>query len=454
MKRPTLILLTLCLLLTALLSACSSPTPTGTPATAAPSAAAPAESAPQPTADDQQPQAPAQAPAASGERVLINMVDGLLGDDGPYMDQIIQGFNDSQTDYEIKRTNGDNQYIEFESGDHDLFLMDAEMIATYYQDGMVRELSDVYTMAGLSPDDFHEITKSYAAQAGGMYAVPLSIHAYTQYYNKALVDKAPETYQDYLTLRDTLDSENSGVYPLGVALYGEHQWLYLTYFLQNGVNIFGETQVQVDKPEVAEVLMKLNALVDRDGISPQDLGANAHMYAFMDDMITEPDVRTATVLTGPWNYPTMKEKYGDDLGVATLPRFGEQLLIPAGGYSFVVHADVTDQAKLEGIAAFLKHVYQPQSMALWADCGHAPVYLQAMEDIQQNPEKWPVANIAYQNIDNLRLLPQLYKILRQLVYVDTTLYQQAVTGWKMKLSKFEANMEMADRYAAEVIKPQ
>ena len=91
--------------------------------------------------------------------------------------------------------------------------------------GLLREVSDIYDMAGISfENDFHDITKTYAKYDDGVFAFPLDLYAETTFYNKEYTDEAPKDYNDMIELRDKLDSENSGIYPYGLPLTGDQQW--------------------------------------------------------------------------------------------------------------------------------------------------------------------------------------------------------------------------------------
>lgn len=389
----------------------------------------------------------AQAPT---DKVKISFINGFTGGDGPYMSKIVDGFNASQNEYEIEQLQTADHYVKFKSDDFDMLIIHSDWISTYHGDGLLRDMTDIYEKAGLSLSDFHEITKTYAQYEDGVYAAPLDLYAYTMFYNKEFVDEAPKTYADLLALKEKLNSEQSGIYPIAVPLTGDHQWLYMTFLTQMGVNFVEDGHLKVDTPEAAAAFLKLNKMIYQDKISPAGLGANDHLNAFMKNVEGNADVQSVVAMMGPWNYTAAKEKYGDNLGIATIPVLGDNLQVPAGGHNFAVSAKVKDQAKLDGIAAFLKYAYQPEVNSNWADAGQAPINLKTMEFVKQNPEKWPVANVNYTIFDKAQILPAIYNIREQVKYLNETVYAMVVSTPDLTEEMLMPELQNATSIATEL----
>lgn len=368
---------------------------------------------------------PEEKPAAN--KVKISFINGFTGGDGPFMKKIVDGFNASQDKYEIEELQTADHYVKFKSDDFDMLIIHSDWISTYHGDGLLKDMTDIYKKAGISTDDFHEITKTYIQYDDGIFAAPLDLYAYTMFYNKELVDQPPKTYDDLLALRDKLDSENSGIYPMAVPLTGDHQWLYMAFLTQMEVDFVENGHLKVDTDEAAEALLKLNKLIYEDKLSPANLGANDHLNAFMKNVEGNAAVQAAIALMGPWNYTAAKERYGDNLGVATIPVLGNTLKVPAGGHNFAVSAKVKDQDKLDGIAEFLKYAYQPEVMSNWADAGQAPIHLKTMDYVKQNADKYPVANVNYTIFDKAEILPAIYNVREQVKFLNSEVYTLVIS---------------------------
>ncbi len=158
-----------------------------------------------------------------------------------------------------------------------------------------------------------------------------------------------------------------------------------------------------------------------------------------------------TSLTGPWNYTAAREVLGDNLGIGTLPQlYGDTKVVPAGGHTFGVSAKVTDEKKIDGIAAFMKFAYQPEIMLNWADSGQAPIHLKTMELVKQSPDKYPVANVNYQIFDYAMILPAIYNIREQVKYVNTTVWSMVIQTPDLKKEDLMEELKNATEIATEL----
>ena len=390
----------------------------------------------------------------TGDKTVIRFINGFTGGDGAFMTKIVDGFNESQDKYFVEQLQDADHYTKFKSDNtYDMLIIHADWISTYHELGLLREVSDIYDAAGISfENDFHDITKTYAKYDDGIYAFPLDLYAETFFYNKELVgDDVPENYQDLIALRDKLDSENTNIYPLSIPLTGDHQWGWMTALGQSGVNWVEDGHVKIDTQEACDAFMKIHDLIYVDKLSAAGLGANAHTDSFIAEASDGANVRAAMVMTGPWNYTSFKEILGDNLAVGTLPQiYGDTKCVPAGGHTFGVSANVTDEDKLAGIAEFFKYVYQPEVLLNWADSGQAPVHLATMELVKADPEKYPVAAVNYTIFDDCMILPAVYNIREQVKYVNETVWAMVVQTEDLSPDDLMVELEKATKIAEEL----
>lgn len=390
----------------------------------------------------------------NGDKTVIRFINGFTGGDGAFMTKIVDGFNESQDKYFVEQLQDADHYTKFKSDNtYDMLIIHADWISTYHELGLLREVSDIYDAAGISfENDFHDITKTYAKYDDGIYAFPLDLYAETFFYNKELVgDDVPENYQDLIALRDKLDSENTNIYPLSIPLTGDHQWGWMTALGQSGVNWVEDGHVKIDTQEACDAFMKIHDLIYVDKLSAAGLGANAHTDSFIAEASDGANVRAAMVMTGPWNYTSFKEILGDNLAIGTLPQiYGDTKCVPAGGHTFGVSANVTDEDKLAGIAEFFKYVYQPEVLLNWADSGQAPVHLATMELVKADPEKYPVAAVNYTIFDDCMILPAVYNIREQVKYVNETVWAMVVQTENLSPDDLMVELEKATKIAEEL----
>ena len=269
--------------------------------------------------------------SGKSDKTTITFINGFTGGDGEYMTKIVDGFNESQSDYYIEQLQDADHYTKFKSGDFDMLIIHADWISTYHAMGLLREVSDIYDMAGISfENDFHDITKTYAKYDDGVFAFPLDLYAETTFYNKEYTDEAPKDYNDMIELRDKLDSENSGIYPYGLPLTGDQQWAWMTALGQCGVNWVEDEHIKLDTEEACDAFMKIHDMIYKDHLSPAGLGADDHFNTFISQSETAANVKTVVSMTGPWKYTVAKEVLGDNLGIGTVPQiYGDKKCVPA-----------------------------------------------------------------------------------------------------------------------------
>lgn len=399
-----------------------------------------------------QAQAGGGSSAAADGKTVITFINGFTGGDGPFMSKIVDGFNESQDKYFIEQLQDSDHYTKFKADHFDMLIIHADWISTYHALGLLRDVTDIYEKTGLSfENDWHPIAQTYAKYDDGIFAFPLDLYAETFYYNKELVDTPPKTYEDMIALRDKLDSENTQVYPIGLPLTGDHQWAWMTALGQSGCNWVEGEHIKMDTDEVCDAFMKVHDLIYVDHLSAAGLGDQDHYNTFVNESTDNANVKTAMSLTGPWKYVTAKEILGDNLGIGTLPQiYGDTPCVPAGGHTFAVSADVTDQNKLDGIAEFMKYAYQPDVMLNWADSGQAPIHLATMELVKADPEKYPVAAVNYTVFDDAMILPAIYNIREQVKYVNANVWSLVLQTPDLTREQLMEELKNATEIATEL----
>ncbi len=406
-----------------------------------------------PAAGGDQSQASGGGSSAGAEgKTKITFINGFTGGDGPYMSKIVDGFNASQDQYFIEQLQDSDHYTKFKSDNFDMLIIHADWISTYHAMGLLREVSDLYEKAGLSfENDWHPITQTYAKYEDGVFAFPLDLYAETFYYNKELTETPPKDYAEMIALRDKLDSENSRIYPIGLPLTGDEQWAWMTALGQSGCNWVEGEHIKMDTEEVCDAFMKVHDLIYKDHLSAEGLGDQDHYNTFVNESTDNSNVKVAMCLSGAWKYVTAKEILGDNLGIGTLPQiYGDTPCVPAGGHTFAVSADVTDEAKLDGIAAFMKYAYQPDVMLNWADSGQAPIHLATMEKVKAEPDKYPVAAVNYEIFDNAMILPAIYNIREQVKYVNKTVWALVLQTPDLTRDQLMEELKNATEIATEL----
>jgi ABC-type glycerol-3-phosphate transport system substrate-binding protein len=390
------------------------------------------------------------APSANG-KITINFIDPFTGGDGGFMTQITDGFNKSQDKYFVKEIHDKDHYTKFKSGNYDLVVIRANDLQTYKQDGMIQDVSSIMDKAGLKETDFHPAGVNLTKLDGKMYSVPLDIHPLSMFYNKQLTPQAPATYDDLVKLQATLQAKDKNLYALGVPATGLVEFYTMTIAAQNGIELKKDNYLNFAQPELADALLTFNKMVFKDKLSPAGLGLDGEFQSFMKSAKdANASVQTAVSMTGPWYYSAVKEKYGDQLGVASVPKLGAKQAVYGNSHTIAVSAKVKDQKVLDGISEYMKYVYTPQNLIHWAESGQAPVHKATMDLVAQNKDKFPISYANMQQFDSFVKAPSVYQFGEQIRYMNETVFAKVVSTPNITKDQIMKELETATKKAQQI----
>lgn len=385
----------------------------------------------------------------TGGKVQISFINGFTGGDGGYMKKITDGFNASQDKYEIIESQEKDHYTKYKSGDYDMVVIHGDRLKTYVEDEMIQDVSQVYEKAGLSMDDFAEAGNEIVSVNDGVYAFPLDMHPLVMFYNKQLVTEAPKNYEDLLKLQAELTEKDPNLYAMGVPGLGLVEFYYMALATQNGIELEEDGYLNFANEEFADVMKAYNDMIFKDKVSPSKLGIDAEFKTFVQDEESGVASQTAIALTGPWYYSAAKEKYGDNLGVAPIPMLGAETGTYGNAHTIAISDGVEDEDVLNGIAEFLKYMYQPEVLINWADAGQAPLHNATMDYIEQNQDKYPLAYVNTQQFANSKIAPQVYNVGEQTKYLNETVFSKVVSQ-EMSKEEIMKELEKATEIAKEI----
>ena len=391
----------------------------------------------------------------SGEKIEITFINGFTGGDGGYMKKITDGFNRSQDKYVVKEMQEKDHYTKFKSGDYDLVMIRSSDLQTYKLDSLIQDIAPIMDKAGIKETDFHPAGVDLVKLDGAMYALPLDIHPLTMFYNKDLVAEAPTTYDQLVSLQKELQAKDPGLYAMGVPSSGLVEFYMMTIAGQNGINMASGNYLNFNQSEFADALLVFNRMIFKDKISPAGLGLDGEFQSFMKEAKdANASVQSAVALTGPWFYGAAKEKYADKLGVAPVPTLGGKPGAYGNSNTIAVPASVTDEQKLEGIAAYLKYMFTPENLINWADAGQAPVHKETMEMVTANQDKYPLPYANIQQFDTFIKAPQVYQFGEQMRFMNETVFSKIVTTENITKDEVMKLLEEATGKAQQIAAAQ
>ncbi|WP_430487951.1 extracellular solute-binding protein [Priestia flexa] len=387
----------------------------------------------------------------NNERIKITFINGFTGGDGSYMKKITEGFNQSQENYQVIELQEKDYYTKFKSGNYDLVVIHGNNLKTYKKDGLIQTIGPVLEKAGIKETDFHPAGRKVASIDGKLYAVPLDIHPLTMFYNKELSSKQVTSYKDLQTLNSKLQKDNQNTYALGIPSAGLVEYYALTIAAQNNINLQKDNYLNFSQPEFADALMTFHDMVWKENLSPSNLGTDGDFQTFMKEASKTGNTKQAAVaLTGPWYYAAAKDTYGDDLGVAPIPRLGDKQAVYGNSHTIALSSKVEDPEVLKGIEEFLKYMYEPENMINWADGGQSPVHLPTIDVIKEQKDKYPLAYANQQQFDTFVPAPSVYLFNEQVRYLNDTVFSRLILTKNYSKAQLMKELDKATSIAKQI----
>lgn len=237
--------------------------------------------------------------SAEDQQMLAQMVESFKRDNAQYADYDIQiavmGENDAKTEILKDLTKG-----------ADVFAFSNDQIGELVDNSALYDLSNAAGTAAVTERNAESAIQA-ATVGGKLYAYPSSAESYYLFYNKDVY-----TADDVKTLEGMIAKKSAGKKTL-VAQFNEGYYTPM-FFAAAGCTLYGAggsdpadcTWNNANGLKAAKYMKTLKA----NGI----------------DYMTETDLKntfaagtTSAVITGTWNYNTLKEALGDKMGVAVLP---------------------------------------------------------------------------------------------------------------------------------------
>lgn len=163
---------------------------------------------------------------------------------------------------------------------------------------------------------FSEVAIDAFTYEGEMYGAPAAIETYFAFYNKSLLDEAPETIEETFEMAQAMTNTSNDEY--GFLLDPSFYYLY-TFINGYGGYVFGEengvynvADIGLNNEGAIEGLTKFQEFV-LEGLIPRSATTDV-----VEGLFTEGKV--GMIISGPWNLPIFGDALGDDLGTAPIPK--------------------------------------------------------------------------------------------------------------------------------------
>lgn len=213
---------------------------------------------------------------------------------------------------------------------------------------------------------------------GSRWGYPAVIETYSMYYNKSLVDKAPETYEELMTIAEEMTDPAKDEY--GFLMEATNFYYMKSFFGGNGAYIFGENNGEYDVMDIGlnnEGAVATGEMIQEwfdKGYIPHDLTQDVMNGLFKEGKV-------AAVINGPWMMREYEEALGDDLGAVTLPRL-ENGEVPKSfvGVKLYMLSDYSENKEwAEDLMRYMTN--KENSLLYYEMSGEIP----ARDDVMQDP---------------------------------------------------------------------
>jgi multiple sugar transport system substrate-binding protein len=345
--------------------------------------------------------APTQTPIAitsnEGAKVRIQFWTILSGPDGDEMSALVQKFSDENTDIGVDSLQGLLDFVPklqaagISGTAPDVALLRHHYIGAFASKGVLTPItSDELAAAGIKQDDWDPTVWGFTTFEDQQYTVPLDVHCFAQFYNKALLGAkslaVPTTIDELKAVAQaTTDRANQICgYQNWIAANpnsGENfGWLWWTFQAQFGGQFLNEdnSKAAFNTPEGVAALQ---AMVDLETIGNPD-----HLPYF--DL--QRNGQVATWPDGPWIITPMtntaEAPAANDIAVA--PIFQKDPSAPAvwaqsHQFSLPKQSDNNGDRR----AASLKFIEWMTAHSVdWAKAGQIPARNSAREEVLANTD--------------------------------------------------------------------
>ncbi len=348
-------------------------------------------------------------PEGATEVVMWNLFGG---GDAEYMQEIIDEFNESQSDVYINNVmqDYDEYYTKLLTSvaagkGPDLAISHTSVLPELISQGLVQELDSLGSEVGVNWDDFNPNILEATVYDEKHYAVPIDTHAQILYLNNKLVGDAglldengnpkievtPEGFVNFLTtLKDELPDDK---YPLAFSTAGVDSYrLWWSYYTQLG----GEHILSEEDMENPEYILDVDKAIEAANYLRGFYYDSEVVPLNLEDFYTEFQSENAAVTsTGVWATGTWETTEDLDFSAMPVPNVFDQKGTWGDSHTFVIpYYQNADPEVQKAAIQFMD--FATDKGAIWAKAGHIPAKTKVIEseEYEELPYRSEYAQVA------------------------------------------------------------
>ncbi len=328
--------------------------------------------------------------SAMAEPLKLTFWNLLTGGDGETMTEMIEQFNQSQSDYVVTGVSleWNSYYTKLKTsvlgGESPTFAISHyPYVPSLAKDGIIVPLDDYAAKLGIDIE-----YDKYASMIEDMkygdhyYALPLEQNIVVLYYNKDLCRKAglldendlllpvEPTPDAFCEMLDKAKAAMDGSQPLAAREKNSPPFkLFASIYYQIG----GEGQFVNDE---GEWVMDHDIAVEAMGIFQRIYTYNMKNVENASEIFIQGEV--PFLIDGNWQSKPIQAAMGDNVGVVATPQLGPEFFTHVLGHSFILPInDKRTDEEVKGALTFMK--WFAANNATWSSAGSVPAYLPATE---------------------------------------------------------------------------
>ncbi|WP_027092233.1 extracellular solute-binding protein [Cohnella thermotolerans] len=319
---------------------------------------------------------------SSGSSKTITFWTPLTGDDGAYMDQLVKDYNATNPEYKVKHIVTSDMYTKISTvmntgkGVPDLAIIHADRVPGFVKQGLLEPMTNILaSQPEIKQENYLPQAWSTGTIDGTQYTVPLDIHSNVMYYNKDLLKKYNAesflddnvvTIDEMLSLKGKLDE---GDYVVNDALIG---WVMLAELQNEGGDVEKDGKPTVDTPEMKKAYEEVKKIADAGLMTP--FGEDGYLMFQGGHVLFSTD--------GTWSSTAHAKVQGLNFGVTNVySTTADKFTNRASSHLFaMLKNDKRTDEKEQGIGKFLEFIRE--NSIEWAKAGQ----IVASNKVNQSPE--------------------------------------------------------------------
>ncbi len=214
----------------------------------------------------------------SSDKNTIQFWTPLTGEDGAYMDELVDKYNETDPEFKVEHVVTSDMYTKMYTvlnsgnGIPDLSIIHADRVPSFVKQDLLEPMTKVMeAQPEIKTENFLEEAWNAGNVEGTQYTVPLDIHSNAMYFNKDLMkkygvenwlDDNVVTFDEMLSLQGKLEE---GDYVLNDALIS---WVILAQIQNLGGSIEEGGKPAVNTPEMKQAIEAVKQLSDAGLMTP------------------------------------------------------------------------------------------------------------------------------------------------------------------------------------------